>query len=212
MPRHERKLPETGAYFGLVLNQHVPVEDAIQQAYGMSSAQLEKAVKDYFHAQSGLQAAVDDARKTNIDPQQSSMARSGQTERFPVPVGPEDSAITSKPFPEPDARALYAGVQLRIPERREFGLQTLNDLATTPTEADRKAESKSTKRTGEDEELLPTNAIGNPLAHRFLAWDHIERNEFDEAFNEIRDAASLNPRDMIVLAQGRAHFYRNHLN
>jgi tetratricopeptide (TPR) repeat protein len=195
---HEKKLPETGAYFGLVLNQHVPVEDAIQQAYGMSSAQLEKAVKDYFHTQSGLQAAVDDARKTGIDPQQSSMARSGQTERFPVPVGPEDSAITSKPFPEPDARALYAAVQLRIPERREFGLKTLNDLAATPTEADRKAESKSTKRTGEDEELLPTNAIGNPLAHRFLAWDHIERNEFDEAFNEIRDAASLSPRDMWV--------------
>jgi tetratricopeptide (TPR) repeat protein len=196
---HEKKLPETGTYFGLVLNQHVPVEDAIQQAYGMSSAQLEKAVKDYFHAQSGLHAAVDDARKTNIDSEQASAAaRSGQTERFPVPVGAEDSAITSKPFPEPDARALYAAVQLRIPERREFGLKALNDLATTPTEADRKAESKPTKRTGEDEELLPTNAIGNPLAHRFLAWDHIERNEFDEAFNEIRDAASLNPRDMWV--------------
>ena len=196
---HEKKLPETGAYFGLVLNQHLPVEDAIQQAYGMSSAQLEKAVKDYFHAQSGLQAAVDDARKTTIDSEQpSAAARSGQTERFPVPVGPEDSAIISKPFPEPDARALYAAVQLRIPERREFGLKTLNDLATTPTEADRKAESKATKRTGEDEELLPTNAIGNPLAHRFLAWDHIERNEFDEAFNEIRDAASLNPHDLWV--------------
>jgi len=194
---HEKKLPETGAYFGLVLNQHVPVEDAIQQAYGMSATQLEKAVKDYFHTQSGLQAALDDARKTHIDPEQpSAAARSGQTDRFPAPVGPEDSPIIAKAFPEPDARALYAAVQLRIPERREFGLKTLNDLATTPTEADRKAESKPTKRTGEDEEQLPSNAIGNPLAHRFLAWDHIEHNQFDEAFNEIRDAASLNPRDM----------------
>jgi tetratricopeptide (TPR) repeat protein len=193
---HEKKLPETGAYFGLVLNQHVPVEDAIQQAYGMSSAQLEKAVKDYFHTQSGLQAAVDDARKTNVDPEQSSIARSGQTDRSPSPVGPEDSPIISKPFPEPDARALYAAVQLRIPERRELGLKTLNDLATAPTEADRKAESKSSKRTGEEEEQLPSNAIGNPLAHRFLAWDYIEHNQFDEAFNEIRDAASLNPHDM----------------
>ena len=194
---HEHKLSETGAYFGLVLNQHVPVEDAIQQAYGMSAAQLEKAVKDYFHAQSGLQAAVDDARKTTINPEQSSpVARSGQTDRFPVPVGPEDSAITSKPFPEPDARALYAAVQLRIPERREFGLKTLEDLATTQTEADKKAESKPSKKTGEDSEQLPSFAIGNALAHRFLAWDHIQHNEFEQAFNEISDAGSLNPRDM----------------
>jgi hypothetical protein len=194
---HEKKLPETGAYFGLVLNQHLPVEEAIQQAYGMSSAQLEKAVKDYFHSQSGFQAAVDDARHTTADPNQPSpVARSGQTDHFPVPVGPEDSAITSKPLSESDARAMYAAVQARIPERRDFGLKTLRELAMTPTEADRKAESKPTKRMGEDSEQLPTNAIGNPTAHRFLAWDAIEHDEFEEGFNEINDAASLNPRDM----------------
>ena len=194
---HEKKLPETGTYFGLVLNQHVPVEEAIQQAYGVSSAQLEKAVKDYFHSQTGLQAAVDDARRSAIDPGRSNpLARSGQTDRFPAPVGPEDSAITSRPLAEADARAIYAGVQVRIPERRPIGLKTLQDLATTPTEADRKAESKPAKRMGEDAEQLPSNAIGNPLAHRILAWDHIEHGEFDDAFSEIKDAVSLNPRDM----------------
>lgn len=194
---HEKKMSETGAYFGLVLNQQVPVEEAIQKAYGMSSAQLEKAVKDYFRSQTGLQTAVDDARRAGIDPEgPSPVARSGQTERFPAPVGPEDSTITSKPLSEADARAIYAAVQTRIPERRESGLKTLRELATTPTEADRKAESKATKRTGEDAEQLPANAIGNPLAHRFLAWDHIEHNEFEEAFNEINDAAALNPRDV----------------
>jgi len=193
---HEKKLPETGTYFNLVLNQKARVEDAIQQAFGMSSAQFEKAVKDYFHTQSGLQAAVDDARQTRVDPDRPPVVRSGQTDHFPVPVGPEDSVITAKPFPEPDARALYAGVQLRIPERREIGLKTLRELATTQTEADKKAEAKATKRIGEDAEELPSNAIGNPLAHRFLAWDHIEHSEFEEAFNEISDAASLNPRDM----------------
>jgi hypothetical protein len=194
---HEKKMPETGAYFGLVLNQHLPVEEAIQQAYGMSSAQLEKAVKDYFHSQGGFQGAVEDARHTTIDSSNPSpVARSGQTDHFPVPVGAEDSAITSKPLSESDARAIYAAVQTRIPERREFGLKTLRDLATTPTEADRKAESKPAKRMGEDAEQLPTNAIGNPTAHRFLAWDAIEHNEFEEGFNEINDAASLNPRDM----------------
>src|SRR5215469_4736400 len=87
---HEKKLSETGAYFGLVLNRHVPVEEAIQQAYGMRAAELEKAVKDYFRSQTGLQAAVDDARQTNVDPEgPSPAARSGQTDHFPVPVGPE---------------------------------------------------------------------------------------------------------------------------
>src|SRR5215469_3344529 len=161
---HEKKMPETGAYFGLVLNQHVPVEEAIQQAYGMSSAQLEKAVKDYFHSQAGFQGAVDDARHTTIDSSNPSpVARSGQTEHFPVPVGAEDSAITSKPLSEADARAIYAAVQVRIPERREAGLKTLHDLATTPTETDKKAESKPAKRIGEDADQLPTNAIGSPL-------------------------------------------------
>ncbi len=193
---HEKKLPETGAYFGLVLNQHVPVEQAIQQAYGMSAAELEKAIKDYFHSQTGLQTAVDDARRGSLDPDNSTTARSGHTEHFQAPVSPESSAITSKPLPEADARAIYAAVQVRIPERREAGLKTLHDLATTPTEADRKAESKPSKRMGEDADQLPTNAIGNPTAHRFLAWDNIEHNQFEEAFNEINDGASLNPRDM----------------
>ncbi len=191
---HAKKMPETGAYFNLVLNQHLPVEDAIQQAYGMSASEMEKSVKDYFHSLSALQTAVDAARLSNPDP--TNPARPSQTDHFPAPVGPEDSAMTSRPLPESDARALYAGVQIRIPERREFGLKTLRDLATTPTEADRRAESKPAKRTGEDAEQLPTNAIGNPLAHRILAADHVQHNEFDEAFAEISDASSLNPRDM----------------
>ncbi len=172
---HEKKLPETGTYLGLVLNQHVKPDDAIQQAYGMNSAQLEKAVRDYFQAR----------------------AASGSADHSQVPVSPEDSTITSKSMPESDVRALYAGVQVRVPERRDLGLKTLNDLATTPTEADKKAEAKQqTKRVGEDADQLPSNSVGNPLAHRILAWDHVQHGEFDEAFAEIGDAVSLNRRDM----------------
>ncbi len=194
---HQKKLAETGAYFDLVLNQHAPVEDAIQKAYGMSSAQLEQAVKDYFHALPGLTAAVGSARKTNPDPTTSSA--SGPIERFPALVGPDDSAITAKPIPEPDVRALYAGIQVRIPERRELGLKTLQDLATTPTVADQKAQAKrEVKRVGEDPDQLPDNAIGNPVAHRILAWDFVEHGNFDEGFSEMRDAAALNPGDMWI--------------
>jgi hypothetical protein len=192
---HEHKLPETGAYFDLVLNHHVPVEDAIQQAYGMSSAQLEQAVKGYFHSQTAMLTAVDVARHFN------SNAAPGEAYVFPVPVGPEDSAITSKPLPEADARALYFDVAIRIPERRDLGLQELHTLATSPTVADKKIEAKrqeQEKKSSEDPDLLPTNAVGNALAHRVLAWDHIQHGEFAEASSELRNAGTLNPRDMWV--------------
>ncbi len=118
---HQKKLPETGAYFDLVLNQKVPVEEAIQKAYGVSQQQLEQAVKDYLHSQIALSTALDAARQKNPDPDFST--NPAQVYHFPVPVGPDDSAINSKPFPEADARALYAGIQVRIPERREAGLR-----------------------------------------------------------------------------------------
>ncbi len=180
---HEKKLPDTGTYFGLVLNQHTPVEEAIKQAYGTSSAQLQQAVQDYFktnfaNASSGNPVAVD---------------------HFPVPVSSDDTVINANPLSLSDARALYAGVQIRIPERRDVGLKTLQDLATTPTEADKKSDAKHvSKRMGEDEVQLPSNSIGSAIAHRFLAWDNIQHGNFDQAFREIGDAASLNPQDMWV--------------
>jgi hypothetical protein len=193
---HESRLPETGSYFGLVLNQHIPVEFAIQRAYGMSSAQLQQAVKDYFHSQTTLIAALDSGLQNN-SAGSANAANPGQAYRFPAPVGPDDSAIISKPLSEDDARALYAGLQVRIPERRESGLKTLQTLATTPTVADKKSEAKAEKKSAdEDADQLPSNAIGNALAHRILAWDHIQHGEFDEALPELNDAAALNRGDM----------------
>lgn len=193
---HEKKLPETGAYFDLVLNQHVPAEEAIQKAYGMSSAQLEQAIKQYFQAQRNGLASGEPDRKPGSA---ASASAPSQGESFPSPIAPGDSAMSVKPISEAEERALYAGIQLRIPERRELGLQTLNALATTPTSADQKAQQKhEVKRMGEDPEQLPDNAIGLPLSHRILAWDRIEHGEFQEAYSELGDAASLNPHDMWV--------------
>ncbi len=201
---HEQKLPETGTYFDLVLNQHVPVEDAIQKAYGMTSAQLEQAVKNYFHSQSAILTALDAARQTNPDPDHpANAASSAQPYQFPVPVGPDDSAIISRPLSEADASALYAEVEIRIPERRDSGLKALQTLATTPTPAETaKKEREKTKQANssidEDNPLLPTTAVGNELAHRILAWDDIQHGEFDTAISELGDAAALNQTDLWV--------------
>jgi len=203
---HEKKLPETGTYFNLVLNQHVAVEDAIQKAYGMSSAQLEKAVKDYFHSQVWLLNAVDTARQRSADsdhPVNSTDLEQGF--RFPTPVAPDDSAIPSKPLPEADARAIYAGVQIRIPDRRDAGMKELQTLANTPTAKDVESETRyqtrkqqEEKNPTEDPDQLRTNSIGNELAHRILACDYIQHGEFDKAVPELGDAAALNRQDIWV--------------
>ena len=43
------KMKEFGAYMDLVNTHHVPVPQAIEKAFGMSPAQLEKALNDYMH-------------------------------------------------------------------------------------------------------------------------------------------------------------------
>jgi len=192
---HENKLSDTGTYFGLVLNQRLPVEEAIQKAYGMSATEFEKAVKDYFHSQSALITAVDAARQKN-----SGADNQAQAYHFASPVGPDDSAITSTPLPESDAKALYAEVQVRVPERRGLGLKTLQALITQPTPSDAKAQAKAEKAEKQSDDdstgQLPSNAIGNELAHRVLAWDQIEHGEFEAAMTELGDAAALNRNDM----------------
>jgi len=194
---HAKRFPETGTYFGLVLNRHVPVEDAIQQAYGATPAQLEQEVKDYFHSQAALLTAVDTARQKTIDP--SNPGHSEQAYQYPALVGPDDSAITSAPLPEQDFRALYAGMQIRIADRRDTGLKELQTLATQPTPADLKAQAKEeAQKHSSDPDKLPTNSVGNEIAHRFLAWDHIQHSEIEQATTELGDAAALNQRDMWV--------------
>ena len=56
--------------------------------------------------------------------------------------------------------------------------------------------NKKRRSRTEDPDQLPTNSIGNPLAHRILAWDHIQHGEFEDASTELADAVALNPRDM----------------
>ena len=204
---HEKKLDQTGTYFDLVLNQHVPVEDAIQKAYGMSSVQLGQAVKDYFHAQTSLLTALDAARGGDANVAQ----QAAQGYRFPAPVGPEDTAMPANPLPEADAEAIRAGIELRIADRREAGLKELQALATAPPPVAPQTKSPVKKvekkiggigqgkaEAGDDEAQLAPTAIGDEIAHRFLAWDHIEHGEFDAAIPELSDAAVLNQRDMWI--------------
>ena len=187
---HEKKLVETGTYFDLVENQHMPVEEAIQKAFGMTPAQFDQAVKNYFHSLKPLFLALDASKRPGDQP------TAPQLYQFPEPVGPEDSVINAKTMPEADARATVAEMKIRLPDRRESGLQELQALATTPDpNAAKAAKARDEKK---DAEAPLVAVTGNEIAHRALAWDHIQRGEFDTAAEELGDAAALNPRDMWI--------------
>src|SRR5580658_2470692 len=107
---HEKKLPETGTYFDLVENQHVPVDQAIQKAYGVTAAQFDQAVKQYFRSLAPLFVALDASRQPG-SLQPDTQINTPQVYEFPEIVGPDDSATTSKAITEADARALTAEVK-----------------------------------------------------------------------------------------------------
>src|SRR5271170_1596840 len=151
---------QTGTSFDLVENQHVPVEQAIQKAYGVTAIQFEQAVKEYFHSLTPLFVALDASKRSGAQP------GAPPVYQFPEIVGPDSSVITAKVLREADARALAAEVKTRIPDRRAAGLQELQALATAAeSTAPRKTELKDERKNA----LLVT-AVGDEIAHRALAW------------------------------------------
>src|SRR5580700_9670355 len=126
---HEQRLQQTGTYFDLVENQHVPVEEAIQKAYGVTPAQFDQAVKNYFHSLTPLFLALDASK------QPGSLPNPPQPYQFPEIVAPDARVITAQVLSETDARAIVDEVKIRIPERREDGLKELRALATAPDPA-----------------------------------------------------------------------------
>jgi tetratricopeptide (TPR) repeat protein len=167
---NKEKLPETGTYFDLVQNQKVPVESAIQQAFGITPAQFDKAVKDYFHSLTQLVQDQDAAR------QPGAFNNRPELFHFASPVGFEEMGTETKPVTDADASARLAEVMVRLPERREQGLKEIDSVL------------KLTDKKGEP--------LDNEIAHRVLAWVHMQKKEFPQAAEELGNAAAIDPRDV----------------
>lgn len=166
------KLTQAGTYFGLVQNQKVPPDQAIQQAFGMSSADLEKAVKDYFHAIKPLFQALDESRQ----PASTRSVTTPQPIQFAAPLGPDDVAMNLTRMTDPDAQANLADLKARMPEHRDQAMRDLEYLIKQPV--------------GKDN--LPMN---NAIAHRVLAFVNLQSKNFETASSELEDAADGNPKD-----------------
>jgi len=113
-------LSDAGAYFGLVQIRKVPVEQAIEQAFGMNATQFEQAVKDYFHSFAPSSAA-----------QPGGNSSGGQLSQFP-PLGPLDVAGSVLDVVDTQAQALVAEMAVRLPEHRDQGVKDLENVIADP--------------------------------------------------------------------------------
>jgi len=120
---HQNKLSDAGAYFGLVQIRRVPVEQAIQQAFGMSATQFEQAVKDYFHSFPPSLPA---------QPNPGAASSGGQSSQFPPPLGPLDVGGSVLDVVDTQAQALVAEMAVRLPEHRDQGEKNLETIIADP--------------------------------------------------------------------------------
>ena len=115
----QSKLPEAGTYFDLVENQELPVGEAIQRAYGMSSAQFAQAVKDHFHSltqpplEKGKQPTAGGSQIVSVTPD-------------------EQIGSSTQVLPAAEGRALLAEMSVRLPEHREQAAQEMESITAQP--------------------------------------------------------------------------------
>jgi Flp pilus assembly protein TadD len=108
----KNKLSETGAYFGLVKMQKLPVDQAIQQAFGMSASQLGQSIYDYYQVLAPKFTAKNAATETATDSQ---------------------IIATSLQDVKPGtAQASIAEMALRVPGRRPFALAEIQSVVADP--------------------------------------------------------------------------------
>ena len=124
---NKNKMPEAGTYFDLVLNQKVPVEKAVVQAFDMTPAQMEDAAKTYFKSLSGLGIALDQSKKPIANP-----VDMPQPDHFALPFNADDIGMAVTSVKDEEARAVLDDAMARIPEHRDQALRDLQQLAADP--------------------------------------------------------------------------------
>jgi tetratricopeptide (TPR) repeat protein len=97
-------LTKVAAYFDLEENKHMPVEDAIQQAFGMSAAQFDKVLRSYVN--------------------------SGRYRYYPIPVPASISSnnYTVTPLSAADGNAVLADIHLHSHDYQERALSEFQDI------------------------------------------------------------------------------------
>lgn len=162
----KRKMTETGEFFNLLENDKVPVEQAVQQAYGMTCLQLEQAVKEYFKGQKELLAARDAARTATGQIGEGTIP---QPIQYASPVEASTALYGATKLPEPEAEIGVAEMEARLPEHRGDAQATVEAFMKAPPET--------------------------ASEHRVLGWIALENQKWETAFAELGQALELNDKD-----------------
>jgi tetratricopeptide (TPR) repeat protein len=97
-----QRMPQTGKYFDLYLDKHTPMENALQQAFGMSPKQLEHAVQDYYVSPKAVYR------------------------RYKLPINLEPmNSYTAKAITPLDAQAILGDFDLHTMDHRDQGTAIL---------------------------------------------------------------------------------------
>ena len=123
---NREKMPETGTYFDLVLNQKVPVDKAMVKAFDLSPAQFEEAVRAYFKSLPSLDTAQDRVKSPDDQPSVP------QPYHRVAPFGPDEVGMAVSEVKDVDARAVLGDIMARVPERRDQALRDLQRLTEDP--------------------------------------------------------------------------------
>ncbi|HEY6970094.1 MAG TPA: tetratricopeptide repeat protein [Candidatus Angelobacter sp.] len=100
-------VPKAALYFDLERTGNVSVEDAIQKAFGMTSAQLDKVLSNYVS--------------------------SGKSKYFVIPTPPDivSTGYTTTPFSAADASALMADMHLHSPDYQDKAISEFQEILKT---------------------------------------------------------------------------------
>jgi len=123
---NKERLSQTGTYFDLVENQKLSVDQAIQKAFGLTVAQFDKEVKDYFHSLDPLFKALD------LSTQPGEVEVGGVTQTMAAPVAPGDVGMNAQSVVTSDALALLSEMSERVAERRDASVRELKALVADP--------------------------------------------------------------------------------
>jgi tetratricopeptide (TPR) repeat protein len=159
---NQNKLEQTGTYFDLVENQKLSPEQAIQQAYSMTAAQLDQAVRSYYQSLVPLLQASVQAGKNSVPARPPGQA--------PSVASDDEIGSSVQELPEAVGQALVAEMVIHAPEHRSQAINQLNSIANQPK-------------------------LDNSVAHRALAFAHLQNGETGEAAGELAKAAELDPKD-----------------
>lgn len=99
--------PKLAVYFDLKFNKNLPVEDAIQQAFGMSAANFDKTIRSYV------------------------ASNQFRYYRMPTPADIETTGYTTRPLTATDASALIADIHGHSPDYHEKAVSEFEEILKT---------------------------------------------------------------------------------